>query len=252
MKKFLSIIIPCYNEAENIKQGVLSEVDNYLNKQKFSWEVIISDDESTDDSWNLVEKFIEGKNNYIHLKNKHGGKPFAVRNGLEKAIGEWVLFTDMDQATPIEEFDKIYSLTSRYNIIIGSRGTTRKNFPLYRKIASFAFLNFRRLLILPKIIDTQCGFKAFKRDIALKIFSLLEVFSSKVKAKGWRVSAYDVELIFLANKLGYEVAEVPVKWADRDISANKKRSFIKESKAMLMEIFRVRVNDLLGEYEFNK
>lgn len=248
-KKYLSVIIPCYNEYENIKKGVLSEIDDYLNKQKFDWEVIISDDESSDNSWNLVEKFIEDKKNYFHLKNKHGGKPFAVRNGLEKARGKWVLLTDMDQATPLNQLDKLIPFFENFDIVIGSRGRTRKNFPLYRKIASFIFSNFRRILLLYKIKDTQCGFKAFKRNIALDLFGRLEVFKNHTKAKGWRVSAYDVELLFIAEKSGFNIVEVPVSWADRDISRGKNKSFIKESKEMLLEVLRVRVNDLQGLYK---
>lgn len=248
-KIYLSIIIPCYNEAENLKNGVLEEVDQYLKTQKYSWEVIISDDESTDNSWDLVEEFIKGKNNYIHLKNKHGGKPFAVRSGLEKARGEWVLFTDMDQATPIDQLDKLRGNFDQFDVVIGSRGIKRKNFSLYRKIASLIFLSFRRLILLGDIIDTQCGFKSLKREVVLKIFPKLEVFKNNVHAKGWRVSAYDVELLFLAEKSGFKIKEVTVVWEDRDISKKKNRSFVKESMEMLKELIRVRLNDLRGIYD---
>jgi glycosyltransferase involved in cell wall biosynthesis len=249
MSKFISIIIPCYNEAENIKRGVLTQVDNYLQKQDFSWEVIIADDESTDNSWELVEDFIKEKSNYIHLKNKHGGKPFAVRSGLEKARGEWVLLTDMDQATPIDQLDKLLPYFKQGDVVIGSRGMNRKNFPLYRKIASIIFLTFRRLLLLHQITDTQCGFKAFKKEVISKIFPRLEVFKTVSHFSGWRVSAYDVELLFLAEKSGYKIIEVPVKWEDLDISKGKKRSFIKESMEMAKEIIRVRLNDWRQLYD---
>ncbi|PIU03862.1 hypothetical protein COT44_01095 [Candidatus Shapirobacteria bacterium CG08_land_8_20_14_0_20_39_18] len=246
---YLSVIIPCYNESENIQRGVLDEVETYLQKQKFSWEVIISDDGSTDGSWDLVEKFIDKNSKFIHLNNKHGGKPSAVRSGIEKAKGEWVLFTDMDQATPINQLDKLLPYFGKDDIVIGSRGMTRKNFPIYRKLASFVFLNFRRLLLLSNIKDTQCGFKAFKREIALKLFPKLEFFRKQNQISGWKVSAYDVELLFLAEKNGYIIAEVPVVWEDTDISKGKQRSFIKESKEMLFEIIRVRLNDLKGKYD---
>jgi dolichyl-phosphate beta-glucosyltransferase len=247
-KIFLSIVIPCYNEKENIERGVLFEVDNYLKTKKFSWEVIISDDESTDGSWDLVEEFIQQKKNYCHLKNKHGGKPSAVRSGIEKATGDWVLFTDMDQATPIDQLDKLLPLFEKYDVVIGSRGVLRKNFPIYRKLASFMFLNFRRTLLLRGIKDTQCGFKAFRREVAMRLFPMLEFFHRKNTISGWRVSAYDVELLFLSEKNGYKIVEVPVVWEDTDISRGKQRSFIKESKEMLFEIIRVRLNDLKGEY----
>lgn len=245
---FLSVIIPCYNESENLKRGVLREVKNFLQKQDYSWEVIISDDESSDDSWLLVEEFALNDPNFVHLKNKHGGKPSAVKSGVEKARGEWVLLTDMDQATPITELNKLLPYITTNEVIIGSRGMTRKNFPLYRKIASMIFLNLRRFLLLRNIRDTQCGFKVFKRTVILKLFPMLQFFKTKALVLGWRVSAYDAELLFLAEKHGYKIAEVPVLWEDKDISKGKQRSFVKESKDMLFEIIRVRINDLRGEY----
>lgn len=245
----LTIIIPCYNESENLHRGVLEEIEKYLSKQKYSWEIIVSDDESTDDSWEYVEKFIQDKDHFIHLKNKHGGKPFAVRNGLEKANGEWVLFTDMDQATPINQLDKLMPSFGKADVVIGSRGMNRKNFPLYRKISSVLFLSFRRLLLLHQIADTQCGFKAFKRKVAMEIFPQLAVFKIAKEQVGWRVSAYDVELLFLVEKHGYKIIEIPVVWEDLDISKGKKRSFVKESIEMAKEIIRVRVNDWKGIYD---
>lgn len=247
-KPTLSIIIPCYNESENLNRGVLKEVYDYLKSQSFSWEVIISDDDSTDNSCEQIENFITSKENFFCIRNKHGGKPFAVKNGIEKAKGEWVLLTDMDQATPINQLGKLIPFFDNFDVVIGSRGMTRKNFPLYRKLASITFLSIRRLLLLHNIKDTQCGFKAFKRDVALDLFPRLEVFKTIMKSSGWRVSAYDVELLFLAEKFGYKIAEVPVEWEDRDISQGKERSFVKESKEMFLEILRVRINDLFSRY----
>lgn len=246
---FISIIIPCYNEKENIQRGVLGQVYEYLKKKNYPWEVIISDDESTDGSWELVESFIKGRINFVHLKNTHGGKPAAVRSGIEKAKGEWVLLTDMDQATPLDQLDKLIPYFDKNDVVIGSRGMMRKNFPLYRKLASAIFLGVRRFLLLRKIKDTQCGFKAFKRTVALDLFPRLQFFRSKGNVVGWRVSAYDVELLFLTEKRGYKIFEVPVVWEDTDISKGKQRSFVKESKDMFFEILRVRLNDLRKEYE---
>lgn len=245
----ISIIIPCYNESENIARGVLTEVEEYLRKQKFTWEVIISDDESKDDSRELIKQFIKNKKEFRLIENLHGGKPFAVRSGLEKAEGEWILFTDMDQATPIDQLDKLLPFFKKADIVIGSRGMTRKNFPLYRKLASFIFLNFRRILLLRDIEDTQCGFKALKREVALKVFPKLQAFRDKSKIHGWRVSAYDVELLFLSENDGNKIIEVPVTWEDTDIAQGKQRNFMKESKEMLKEIIRVKINSLKGYYD---
>mgnify|MGYP000203411243 CR=1 FL=1 len=247
-KLYLSIIIPCYNESENLKRGVLDEVYDFLKKQDFEWEVIISDDGSSDDSRELVRGIIKDRKNFILLENKHGGKPYAIWCGLQKAKGEFVLFTDMDQSTPIGEFLKLKPFLKENDIVIGSRGLSRKNYSFLRKIGSAVFLLIRKSLLLPEINDTQCGFKVFRTAIVKAIFPKLEFFKQKEKVKGWKVTSYDVELLFIAEKLGYKIKEVTVDWFNEDISKGKKRSYFKESKEMLGQILRVKINDLKGYY----
>jgi glycosyltransferase involved in cell wall biosynthesis len=249
-KPFLSVIIPCYNEEKNLKRGVLDEVDDYLKKQKYQSEVIISDDESTDGSLQFVEEYIKTHPSFKLLKNKHAGKPFAIRSGIQKAQGEIILFTDMDQSTPIKEFDKLKPFFEKdFAVVIGSRGQERKGFSFFRLLASNVFRLIRRMLLLRKIIDTQCGFKAFKNQVAKDLFSRLLIFKEAKKIKGWRVGAFDVELLFIAQKRGYKIAEVKVEWKDKDVAEGKQRKFLKESKEMLKEILRVKINDLRGKYD---
>jgi glycosyltransferase involved in cell wall biosynthesis len=248
-KLFLSVIIPCYNELENLKRNVLSDVEKYLNKQIFSWEVIISDDASTDGSFELVEKQIGNNPNFRHLKNAKGGKAFALKSGVEAARGEYVLFSDMDQSTPLAEFEKFKQyLSTGADIVIGSRGYKRENFPLIRKIGSPIFLTFRRLVILPGVRDTQCGFKCFRTNVAREVFKKLQIFKRE-RGSGWRVGAWDVELLFVANKIKYKINEVTVSWRNEDTSTSKQQQFVKESIEMLREVLRVRTNDILGKYE---
>jgi len=248
-KIFLSVVIPCYNEEKNISRGALKEVARYFKTQKYSWQVIISDDASTDDSVRLIEQFINKNPGFSLLKNTHGGKPFVLRAGLKEAKGEIILFTDMDQSTPISELDKLLPYFNQgYEVVIGSRGFTRHGFSLFRQLASNIFRLIRQALLLKEIVDTQCGFKAFKQEVVKRIFSQMEMFKDIRKVQGWRVSAYDVEALFLAQKFGYQIKEVPVKWTDKDISVGKKRNFAKESKEMFKEVIRVRLNDLLGKY----
>ncbi len=249
-KPYLSVIIPCYNEEENLRQGSLEQVFAYLNKQKFPYEVIISDDGSSDQSVKLVKTFIKKHSGFKLKENNHGGKPFAVKSGLEQASGQVVLFTDMDQSTPISEFDKMLPFFKKgYKVVIGSRGRKRSGFSLIRLMASNIFMLVRKSLVLSNIADTQCGFKAFDRKIAIELFNQLQVFKESTKVKGWRVSAYDVELLFIARKKKYKIAEVEVKWHDEDFSKGKQRKFIKESKEMFKEILRVRLNDIRGLYD---
>jgi dolichyl-phosphate beta-glucosyltransferase len=249
MKPYLSVIIPCFNEERNLRRKVLDEVENYLKRQKYSYEVIISDDGSTDNSLKLLQGFVKNHSSFSLIKNKHNGKPFALRTGLNKAKGEIILFTDMDQSTPLSEIEKLLPFFKKnFDIVIGSRGKKREGFSLIRVAASGVFRNIRRLLMLKDVVDTQCGFKAFKADVVKKVFSRLAIFRGAKESVGWRVSAYDVEMLFIAKKLGYSLKEVVVNWRDRDISQEKQRKFLKESKEMLTEIIRVKVNDWKGVY----
>lgn len=248
MKPYLTLIIPMYNEAENLKRGVLEEVDRYLKTQKFNYEVIISDDESTDESREIVNETIQKIPHFKLLANPHGGKPFAIRAGVEKASGEICVFIDMDQSTPLSEIEKLLPFFNQgYDVVIGSRGTERKYFPWYRRLLSWGFRSLRRTFLLRDLVDTQCGFKAFKTKVGRKIFEKMTIFQRR--GKGWKVGAWDVEFLFVVEKLGFKIKEVPVVWMDKDITQGKKRNFIKESKEMLAEIWRVRLNDLKGRYE---
>ena len=248
-KIYLSVIVPCYNEEENLKKGVLNQMATYLNKQKYPYEVIISDDGSTDRSVELAKMFAKKHSHFRVVENEHGGKPFAVKSGLERAKGKVVLFADMDQSTSISEFGKLLPFFKKgYPVVIGSRGRKREGSSLFRLMASNVFMLVRKSLVLSNIADTQCGFKAFERKVALELFNQLQVFREKEQVKGWRVSAYDVELLFIARKRGYKIAETVVKWRDEDASKGKERKFVKESKEMFKEILRVRLNDLRGLY----
>lgn len=251
MKKIhLSVVIPCYNEKENLKRGVLDQVENYLARQKYSSEVIVSDDESTDGSLELVTRYLRKHARFRLLKNKHGGKPFALRSGIRSAKGRIVLTTDMDQSTPIDQASKLLPYFSEgCQVVIGSRGESREGFSAVRRLGSMIFRVLRQRLLVGKITDTQCGFKAYENEVARDLFSRLTIFKDVAKSKGWRVSAFDVELLFVAQKCGYRIMEVPVQWKDRDVSQSKKRKYFKESKEMLKEILRVKLNDLRGRYD---
>jgi len=250
---FLSVIIPCYNEEANIKKGSLEFINSFLGKKKFTWEVIVSDDGSTDLGKKIIKGKLESLKKFRLLENKHGGKPYAIYQGIRKANGRFVLFTDMDQSTPIGELDKLLPFREmNFEAIIGSRGLNRKNFPFYRRLGAVVFMAFRKALILPEVNDTQCGFKLFKKIAVEKEFPKLEFFKRDKKIVGWKVTSYDVELLHLIKKSGGKIKEVVVNWEDEDKSTSKGGSlsrYIKESKDMLREILRVKINDMKGLYE---
>jgi dolichyl-phosphate beta-glucosyltransferase len=255
--KSLSIVIPCYNEENNLKRGVLDEVNQFLTKQKkFKWEVLVCNDESTDNSLALVKKFVAKHPGFRVLDLPHGGKPSAVWGGIQQAKYPIVLFTDMDQSTPLKESLKLLPFFDQgYDIVIGSRGAVRQGASFIRQLMAKGFLFGRRLFLLRDIVDTQCGFKALKTDLAKKIFPELQFFKEKSNSSGWRVSAFDVEMLFMAQKWGYKIKEVLVHWQDEDASTTKgddAARFKKESKQMLQEIIRVKRNDLLGLYDQKK
>ena len=253
----ISIVIPCYNEEDNLKRGALEQVSDFLQKQQFNWEVLICNDESTDSSLKLCRAFVKKHQGFRVLNLPHGGKPSAVWGGIKAAKYPLVLYTDMDQSTPLSEINKLLPyFDQNYQVIIGSRGTSRHGFSPIRKLMSRIFLTVRKLIVLPNIDDTQCGFKAFETKVARRLFPHLQVFKQKEdSSSGWRVSAFDVELLFMAQKWGYKTKEVEVNWRDEDISTTKGDNatrFKKESQQMAQEILRVKINDLKGFYDQDK
>lgn len=209
MKVYLSVIIPAYNESENISRGTLQSVCDYLNKQKYTWEIIIVNDGSSDNTLDLLKKFKDIK----IINNTHQGKASTVLTGGLKASGEIILFTDMDQATPISEVDKLLEkLNSGSDIVIGSR-SGRKGAPLFRKILAYGNILLRTLILRLPFRDTQCGFKALKFDAAQKIFTLMRKLRPVVTIDGPAVDpGFDVELLYLGRKFGYKISEVTVDW----------------------------------------
>jgi len=247
---YVSVVVPCYNEVENLQRGVLQEMHAYLSRQPWSYEVIISDDGSTDDSRELVRQAVADLAHFCLQPNPHQGKPGAVWAGIQAAQGEIVLFTDMDQSTPIDQLNRLLpAYASGFDVVIGSRGAQRANFGWYRRLGSAIFRTFRRLLMLRHISDTQCGFKSMRRSVALELFPRLDAIQQAEDVKGWKVTAFDVELLYLAERAGHQIAEVTVAWANRDVATGKGKSYLRESKEMLEQICRVKWNEIRGRYD---
>lgn len=251
MKK-LSVVIPAYNEEQNLKKGVLDEVENYLDGKKLDYELIIVDDGSTDQTKEIVKKYIRKNRNFRLIENSHGGKAMAVMTGMEKAVGDIILFTDMDQATPINQWDKFSPKFSAkggpisgWDIVIGSRHG-RKGAPLVRKLAAWGFSVLRGLILGLPFEDTQCGFKAFSKNAVEKIIPKIKREWGVVHFKGGAVNAgFDVELLYLAKKYGFKIAEVDVEWNYVD---TERVQVIKDAAAAIYDMLRIRINDLSGKY----
>ncbi len=229
----LSIIIPAYNEEKRIIP-TLQKIRTYLSQQTYTHEVIVVDDGSLDETYRVVEVFKRSYPNLVLLKNQmNEGKGSAVKKGILSARGDLIFFTDADLSTPIEELEKFLKEIKNVDIVIGSRSikgaNVRAHEPFYReRLGKFFNFNLRHFLLpqLPDFIDTQCGAKMYRREAALKIFPLQKI-------EGF---AFDVEILYIAKKMGYKILEMPVTW---DYSADTRVRTFKDGLAMALDVLRI-------------
>lgn len=249
MQPFLSVIIPSYNEKKNMSSGVLEQVVSYLGRQEYAWEVILSDDGSSDGTVELLQQFASKNSGVRVLENKHAGKAPTVTAGMLAATGKWRLFTDFDQSTPLSEVEKLLKTArDNYDVVIGSReitGAKRDDEPFYRHLMGRVFNLVVQVLAVPGIQDTQCGFKLFSDCASDDLFSRLSVYGNLAERLDAYTGAFDVELLYIARKLHYNIAEVPIHWEHRETD---RVSPIKDSLRMFVDIFRIRLAALLGRY----
>lgn len=245
---FLSVVIPSYDEMANLQKGVLDKVKSFLDKKKFTYEVLVVDDGSKDGSEEFVEKFVKDNKTFTLIKNPHVGKAGAVTTGVLAANGEYILFTDMDQATPIEEVDKLLPFFDKgYAIVIGSR-QGRKGAPWTRQLMAKGMMVLRTAIVgLKGIKDTQCGFKMFRNEVGKKIFKkMYDLHHGYQKVSGSSVAAgFDVETLILAQLHGYKIKEVPVEWLYVE---TRRVSPLKDSLDALSYLLKIRLNKMQGIY----
>jgi dolichyl-phosphate beta-glucosyltransferase len=246
---FLSVIIPSYNERKNLKRGVLDEVVHYLKKQNYSWEVILSDDGSSDGTAELLDSFAQKNAGVKVLHNVHAGKGPTVQSGMLAATGQWRLFTDFDQSTPLSEVEKLIKYGEQgFDIVIGSReivGAKRDSEPWYRHLMGKGFNMLVQTLAVPGIQDTQCGFKLFSESATTSLFPQMRVYGRQKERQDAFTGAFDVELLFLARKKSLTIKEVPVHWHHHETD---RVNPVKDSIRMLIDILKVRLADLQGKY----
>jgi dolichyl-phosphate beta-glucosyltransferase len=249
MQPYLSIVVPAYNEEHRLPQ-TLRHMLSYLATKSYAAEVIVVDDGSQDNTAGVVKDLAATNHNVRLILNPHAGKAYTVRTGMLAAEGEYVLFTDADGATPVEELDQLLPyLEQKYDVAIGSRegtGATRHHEPAYRHLMGRIFNLIVQSLAVPGIQDSQCGFKAFRRQAAQDLFGNMQLYGVTAgHVKGALLTGFDVEILFLARKWGYSIIEVPVQWY---FGKESKVNPIKDSWRNLRDVLRVRWNDLRGRY----
>jgi glycosyltransferase involved in cell wall biosynthesis len=246
----VSVVIPCYNETANLKAGVLAHVASYAERADDIAEVLVVDDGSADTSRELVARAAERYPKLRLLPEPHRGKAGAVIAGIMAARGQYVLFTDMDQATPIEELEKFrHYLADGVDVVVGSRMGHRAGAPFVRRVMAGGFILVRRLIVnLGDVTDTQCGFKCLRADLARAICRSLRVFRpGAVQATGATVTAgFDAELLFLARRMGASVREVPVNW---HYVGTRRVHPVKESWRGFKGLLQIRAAAQRGDYE---
>lgn len=246
---WLSVVIPSYNEMTNVRRGVLEEILAYLKKQTYGWELVLTDDGSSDGTLLYLQDFAKKHARIRVLANAHQGKGPTVYAGMTQAVGDVRLFTDFDQATPIQELEKLLPFIEKeYDIVIGSRevqGAKREREPLHRHIMGKGFNFFVKFFTVRGIQDTQCGFKLFTKRATEKLFPLLHIYKPGSVRGDAFTGAFDVELLYIAKKYGMKIAEVPVFWK---YAKTNRVSPLKDSLRMLVDLMRIRTADMLGKY----
>ena len=235
---FLSVVIPVYNEAARIPSA-LAQVLQYLESLGESYEVVIVDDGSTDETAELVEKVCRQNRSVRLLRHPtNHGKGFAVRQGILDARGQYILFTDADLSSPMTEAERLLGpLRSGYDVVFGSRALRPEWIGVhqsrFRESGGKLFNVFLRALTGLEFRDTQCGFKAFRRQAGRAIFA-----RQRIPRFG-----FDVEVLYLARKFGFRALEVPVHW---DHSAASKVRLLRDGARMCFDLLRIRWNDWRG------
>jgi dolichyl-phosphate beta-glucosyltransferase len=237
----ISIVIPAYNEAKRLPK-TLDSILAYLAVKDFQpVEVLVVDDGSIDATAALVEGYGR-RDSRIRLLRDPGnrGKGYAVRHGMLEAANEWVLFSDADLSTPIEDLETLLAAAGRYQleVVIGSRALNRSLIgvrqPLWREVSGRAFNLFMRMMTGLPYRDTQCGFKLYRRNAARQIFS-------RQKLDGF---SFDVEDLVIAKQLGLRAMEIAVHWNNVEGTTVGTLQGIKS----FSDVLKIRWNQLAGRY----
>ena len=232
-KIHLSIVIPAYREEKRI-HVILETIEKYIKTKDFAVEVVVAIDASPDDTVGSAKKFIGRIPNLVIYEGKENrGKGGAVQDGIRVANGDYIIFADADNSTPVEQVDKLLKFTDKYEVIIGSRyckgGKLAIPQSFTRRAGSRALNWMIQTLVTPGIKDTQCGFKLFSKEAAQAIFEKLTIFDF----------SFDIEVLAIAKKLGYKIKEEGITWHDDPHSTV---SPLKDGVKMIVDSWNIRRN----------
>jgi dolichyl-phosphate beta-glucosyltransferase len=235
----ISIIVPSYNEEHRLPE-TLERIAAYVRASGREMEILVVDDGSTDGTAAVAESF-RGKFGALRVLSNgvNRGKGYSVRHGTLEARGRIVLFTDADLSAPIEEADKLFAALETYDVAIGSRALDRGLISIhqshFREFAGVIFNTIVRLCLRLPFVDTQCGFKAFRREPCRIIFE-----QQRIERFG-----FDPELLYLARRHGLRAVEIPVRWGH---SPATKVSMFRDSLQMFLDVLIIRWNAIAGRY----
>ncbi len=246
----LSVVLPSFNEGEKIG-AFLKDIQHCLERQDFKAEIIVVDDASTDSTYKVLNQFKESHPIRILRNDTNSGKGHSIKQGALAARGKFILTMDADNAYPISSLYDFLSplLRDECDIVLGNRRINASRFVLSPKHLPYVYVRhllgqlfnmFTRSIVLPKYTDTQCGCKCFSREAAMNILKLQSI-------KGF---CFDVEVLFLAEKLGYRCVEVPVTFY-YDGEPSSVRIF-PHAFYYLLDMVRIRFNDIMGRYNVDK
>ena len=245
----LSVVVPAYNEEKRLPAS-LTSIHDYLASQSYASEIIVVDDGSSDRTSGVADSLASSLARLRVLHNHHRGKAFALRTGVAAARGSIVFLCDADLSMPVSEVAKFLPLVQDgFDVVMGSReapGAQRYDEPTYRHLMGRVYNLLVRIILFGEFQDTQCGFKCLSHDAAVDLFPRLQVRTDDVEVKGAMVTGFDVELLFLARKLGYRITEVGIHWYYRPGS---KVSPLRDARRMVVDLLKVRINDRRGIYD---
>ncbi|RJQ14614.1 glycosyltransferase family 2 protein [Candidatus Parcubacteria bacterium] len=235
----LSIIIPAYNEEKRLPT-TLQSVSDYLKKQNYSWEVIVADNASTDGTGRIAEEWSKKDKAFKHLVVHEAGKGATIKRAMERAVGEYRLFMDADNATTLDHIEFFWPhLEGGYDVVIGSievaGSTIEEKAGWHRRFLGKLAKLIIRFVALPGIMDSQRGFKCFSKRSA-------EIVFKKQTIGRW---GFDIEILLISRRNGFKIKEVPVQWKNLGESKVTLGAYV----STFIDLFKIKLNDLAGKYK---